>query len=106
MFYNLRRAGKALSKLGVVDFVTTIAPGLRDVILTGKASEAVRRKNKDGSYVYDAVVMDAPPTRRITQFLNVNTEVPALAKPAPIPTHSDPAISVIRSPHSALHFAT
>src|SRR6201997_1999118 len=44
MFYNLRHAGTALTKLGVVDFATTIAPGLRDVLLTGKAAEAVRRK--------------------------------------------------------------
>src|SRR6188472_1779098 len=26
MFYNLKRAGKAMTKLGIVDFVTTIAP--------------------------------------------------------------------------------
>src|ERR1700758_2077420 len=44
MFYNLRHAGTALTKLGVIDFATTIAPGLRDVLLTGKAAEAVRRK--------------------------------------------------------------
>ena len=43
MFYNLRHAGRALTRLGVIDFATTIAPGLRDVLLTGKAAEAVRR---------------------------------------------------------------
>jgi anion-transporting ArsA/GET3 family ATPase len=106
MFYNLKRAGKALSKLGVVDFVTTIAPGLRDVILTGKASEAVRRKNKDGSRVYDAVVMDAPPTGRITKFLNVNTEIAGLAKMGPIRNHADTVMKVIRSPETAVHFVT
>src|SRR6202012_3602175 len=67
MFYNLRHAGKALTKVGVMDFATTIAPGLRDVLLTGKAAEAVRRKKagRTGARVYDAVVMDAPPTGRI-----------------------------------------
>ena len=45
MFYSLRHAGTALAKLGVMDFATTIAPGLRDVLLTGKAAEAVRRKD-------------------------------------------------------------
>src|SRR5690242_3431946 len=45
MFYNLRYAGSALSRLGVVDFATTIAPGVRDVLLTGKAAEATRRKD-------------------------------------------------------------
>ena len=37
IFYNLRRAGSALRRMGAVDFATTIAPGLRDVLLTGKA---------------------------------------------------------------------
>jgi anion-transporting ArsA/GET3 family ATPase len=106
IFYNLRRAGKALTRLGVIDFVTTIAPGLRDVILTGKTGEAVRRKNRDGSFVYDAVVMDAPPTGRIARFLNVNTEVSGLARVGPIRNHADTVMKVIRSPETAVHFVT
>jgi anion-transporting ArsA/GET3 family ATPase len=106
MFYNLKRAGKALTRLGVVDFVTAIAPGLRDVILTGKASEAVRRKDKQGSFIYDAVVMDAPPTGRIARFLNVNTEVAGLAKVGPVRNHADTVMRVIRNPETAVHFVT
>lgn len=106
MFYNLKRAGKAMSKLGLVDFVTTIAPGLRDVILTGKTSESVRRKEKNGSFIYDAVVMDAPPTGRITKFLNVNDEVSGLAKVGPIRNHADTVMKVVRSPETAVHFVT
>jgi len=106
MFYNLKRAGKAMTRLGVVDFVTTIAPGLRDVILTGKTSESVRRKKKDGSFAYDAVVMDAPPTGRITKFLNVNHEVSGLAKVGPIRNHADTVMKVVRSPETAVHFVT
>jgi len=45
MFYNLRHAARALTRLGVLDFATTIAPGLSDVLLTGKAAEAARRKS-------------------------------------------------------------
>ncbi|WP_106396900.1 ArsA-related P-loop ATPase [Actinocorallia populi] len=106
MFYNLRRAGKALTKLGVIDFVTTIAPGLRDVILTGKVSESVRRREKNGKFKYDAVVMDAPPTGRISQFLNVSDEVSNLAKVGPVRNHGDLVMSVIRSPQTAVHFVT
>ncbi|MEV5570515.1 ArsA-related P-loop ATPase [Spirillospora sp. NPDC052269] len=106
MFYNLKRAGKAMTKLGIVDFVTTIAPGLRDVILTGKTSESVRRRNRDGSFIYDAVVMDAPPTGRITKFLNVNEEVSGLAKVGPVRNHADTVMKVVRSPETAVHFVT
>jgi anion-transporting ArsA/GET3 family ATPase len=107
MFYNMRRAGATLTRLGVVDFATTIAPGLADVLVTGKATEATRRRgSRGGSHVYDAVVMDAPPTGRIGRFLNVSTEVSGLAKVGPIRTHADTVAKVIRSPQTVVHFVT
>jgi anion-transporting ATPase len=105
MMYSLRHAGRTLTRLGVVDFATTIAPGLRDVLLTGKAATAARRKVA-GRYQYDAVVMDAPPTGRIGRFLNVATEVYGLAKVGPIRGHADTVQHVIRSPQTAVHFVT
>jgi anion-transporting ArsA/GET3 family ATPase len=105
MFYNLRHAGRTLTRLGLVDFVTTIAPGLRDVLLEGKAVEATRRKS-GGRPAYNAVVMDAPPTGRIGRFLNVATEVSGLAKMGPIRGHADTVQGVIRSPLTAVHFVS
>ena len=40
MYYKLGRAGRALDRFGVVEFATTVAPGVRDVLLTGKVYEA------------------------------------------------------------------
>src|ERR1700749_2763038 len=106
MFYGMRHAGQALNRLGLVDFATTIAPGLSDVLRTGKATEATRRKDRGGRPVYDAVVMDAPPTGRISRFLNVSVEVSGLAKVGPVRTHADTVARVIRSPQTAVHFVT
>ena len=105
MFYNLRQAGRALTRLGVLDFATTIAPGLSDVLLTGKAAEATRRKS-GGHQVYGAVVMDAPPTGRISRFLNVSSEISGLARVGPIRGHADTVRSVIASPQTVVHFVT
>ncbi|MEU4533752.1 ArsA-related P-loop ATPase [Streptosporangium sp. NPDC023825] len=106
MFYGMRRAGRALTKIGVIDFATTIAPGFRDVLVTGKTSEAVRRKGKDGRRTYDAVVLDAPPTGRIARFLNVTNEVAGLARVGPIKNHADLVNGVVSSPETAVHFVT
>lgn len=106
MFYNLRRAGTALRKLGAIDFATTIAPGLRDVLLTGKAIEAVKRGERAGKPTYDAVVLDAPPTGRIVRFLNVTHEVAGLAKVGPIKSQSDSVMAVIKSARTAVHLVT
>jgi anion-transporting ArsA/GET3 family ATPase len=105
MYYGLRHAGRALTRLGVVDFATTVAPGLRDVLLTGKAAEAARRR-AHGHFRYDAVVMDAPPTGRIARFLNVSSEVSELARMGPIHGHAETVEGVIRSPQTAVHFVT
>ncbi|KPI26556.1 Anion-transporting ATPase-like domain containing protein [Actinobacteria bacterium OV320] len=106
MFYKLGGAGRALKKLGAIDFATTVAPGLRDVLLTGKACEAVRRKDKNGRFVYDYVVMDAPPTGRITRFLNVNDEVAGLARIGPIHNQAQAVMRVLKSSETAVHLVT
>ncbi|MFG3254254.1 ArsA-related P-loop ATPase [Streptomyces sp. NPDC048172] len=106
MFYKLGSAGRALKRLGAIDFATTIAPGLRDVLLTGKACEAVRRRDKHQRPVYDAVVMDAPPTGRITRFLGVNEEVAGLAKVGPVHNQAQAVMRVLKSPETAVHLVT
>jgi anion-transporting ArsA/GET3 family ATPase len=121
LYYHLGRAGRALGRLGAIDFATTIAPGVRDVLLTGKAYEATRRRGSsrttrtaanistpadpDG-YVYDAVVMDAPPTGRVARFLNVNSEVAGLARVGPVNRQAESIMHLIRSPQTIVHVVT
>jgi len=107
MYYRLGRAGKALDRFGVIDFATTIAPGVRDVLLTGKVYEAAyRNKRGKNSRQYDAIVLDAPPTGRIAQFLNVNSELAGLAKVGPIRSQADSIMTLLRSPRTAVHLTT
>ena len=106
MFYGLKRSGRGLKRMGAVDFVTTLAPGLRDVLLSGKVKEAVTRTDEKGRRVYDAVVLDAPPTGRITKFLNATTEVANLTKFGPINRQSEGVIRLLRSKQTAVHIVT
>jgi anion-transporting ArsA/GET3 family ATPase len=107
MYYKLGRAGRALDRFGVTEFATTVAPGLRDVLLTGKVFEVVQRNSRNkGAQEYDAVVLDAPPTGRITQFLNVSEELSGLTKTGPIKRQADTMMTLFRSPRTAVHFVT
>ncbi|MFG1950678.1 ArsA-related P-loop ATPase [Micromonospora sp. NPDC048830] len=105
MFYKLGAAGRALRKFGAIDFATTIAPGLRDVLLTGKVKEATTR-TAGPRRAYDAVVLDAPPTGRIGRFLNVTAETARLAKVGPVKTQSEGVAALLRSPITAVHVVT
>jgi anion-transporting ArsA/GET3 family ATPase len=105
-FYHLSIVGKTLERSGAVDFATSIAPGLRDVLLTGKVYEAVRRKIKNRPNAYDAVVLDAPPTGRIAQFLNVHAAVAGLARVGPIRNQADSIMRLLRSATTTVHLVT
>lgn len=113
MFYNLGIAGRAMRRIGAVEFATTIAPGLRDVLLTGKIKEIVVRSQKDAakgsrgkSTGYDAVVVDSPPTGRIARFLDVTKAVSDLAKGGPVHSQADGVVKLLHSELTAIHLVT
>jgi regulator of protease activity HflC (stomatin/prohibitin superfamily) len=109
LFYKLSPNGlpaRTLRRMGAIDFATTIAPGLRDVLLTGKVKEATVRQRAGGRPFYDAVVLDAPPTGRVARFLNISHEVGGLAKVGPLKSQSDSVMAVLTSPLTAVHLVT
>jgi anion-transporting ArsA/GET3 family ATPase len=111
MFYNLGFAGRAMRRMGAIEFVTTIAPGLRDVILTGKIKEcAVRMERSDHDRssrpVYDEVVVDAPPTGRIASFLDVTKAMVEVAKGGPIAAQAEGVANLLHSDQTVVHLVT
>ena len=106
MFYNLGIAGRAMRRIGAIEFATTIAPGLRDVLLTGKIKESVVRVDKDKLPVYDAIVVDAPPTGRIARFLDVTRAVSDLAKGGPVYSQAEGVVKILHSDQTAIHLVT
>ncbi|EID12225.1 anion-transporting ATPase [Mycobacterium xenopi RIVM700367] len=106
MFYNLGIAGRAMRRIGAIEFATTIAPGLRDVLLTGKIKEAVVRVDKNRLPVYDAVVVDSPPTGRIARFLDVTKAVADLARGGPVYSQSEGVVKLLHSEQTAVHLVT
>ncbi|OBA84560.1 ATPase [Mycobacterium sp. 1164966.3] len=106
MFYNLGIAGRAMRRIGAIEFATTIAPGLRDVLLTGKIKETVIRVDKNRLPIYDAIVVDAPPTGRIARFLDVTKAVSDLAKGGPVHSQAEGVVRLLHSDQTAIHLVT
>ncbi|MFZ9309790.1 MAG: ArsA family ATPase [Candidatus Nanopelagicales bacterium] len=77
-FYNLRIAGSLLKTLGAMEFATTTAPGLSDILLVGYAANAAR------SNAYDLVIVDAVPTGRFEKFITTADALMNMAKTGPI----------------------
>ncbi len=106
MFYRLGMAGRTLRRMGAIEFATTLAPGLRDVLLTGKAKETANRTDAQGRPVYDAVILDAPPTGRVVQFLDVTKAMAELARSGPIHSQAQGVVQVLHSKLTAVHVVT
>ncbi len=103
-------ASAVLDRAGAVDVIATVAPGLRDVLLIGKVYEAVRRtttgRSDGGRPVYDAVVLDAPPTGRVTRFLGIGAELAQLAGGGPIAGRAASVAELLASPQTAVHLVS
>lgn len=116
MFYNLGLAGRSLRRMGAIEFATTLAPGLRDVLLSGKVKECVTRTVGEGrgsgrggggrAPLYDAVILDAPPTGRVVKFLDVTKAMGSLARTGPIHTQSEGVVELLHSPQTVVHLVT
>lgn len=105
-FYHLGVVGKVMKSVGAIEFATTIAPGLKDVLLTGKVYEVVTREHARKEVVYDAVVVDAPPTGRIGKFLDVTKAVSELAKGGPVHGQAESVVRLLHSEETAVHLVT
>ncbi|WP_052664738.1 ArsA family ATPase [Nitriliruptor alkaliphilus] len=84
MFYGLKRVQWFMERSNALDFVTTAAPGLRDLLLIGKIYEIEARRRDDGRRQYDLIVVDAPPTGRIVPFLEAPEGVTEIVRVGPI----------------------
>jgi anion-transporting ArsA/GET3 family ATPase len=84
LFYGLKRVQWMMERSNALDFVTTAAPGLRDLLLIGKIYEIEQRRRDDGRRAYDQIVVDAPPTGRILPFLQAPEGVTEIVRVGPI----------------------
>jgi anion-transporting ArsA/GET3 family ATPase len=99
-------AGAILEKTGFVDFAAELAPGLRDVLLTGKVYQAARRRMKGQPDAVDAVVMDAPPTGRIENFLTAGEALAEVVVVGPIAPQAQSIMALLRAETTQVHLVT
>lgn len=105
-FPGLGLAGVVLDKSGLTDFATSIAPGLRDVLLFGKVYQAARAKAKGAAGAFDAVVLDAPPTGRIAGFLGASKSLIELAPGSPVAGQAARLVELLAEPSTVVHLVT
>jgi anion-transporting ArsA/GET3 family ATPase len=99
LFYGIKRIQWMMERSNALDFVTTAAPGLRDLLLIGKVYEIEARKRDDGRRMYDLIVVDAPPTGRIIPFLQAPEGVTEIVRVGPIKRQAGQIRDMLTDPH-------
>jgi anion-transporting ArsA/GET3 family ATPase len=99
LFYGIKRIQWMMERSNALDFVTTAAPGLRDLLLVGKVYEIEGRKREDGRRMYDLIVVDAPPTGRIVPFLQAPEGVTEIVRVGPIKRQAGQIRDMLTDPH-------
>jgi anion-transporting ArsA/GET3 family ATPase len=99
LFYGLKRMQWVMERSNALDFVTTAAPGLRDLLLIGKIYEIDGRRRADGRRAYDTIVVDAPPTGRIIPFLQAPEGVTEIVRMGPIRRQAGQIKQMLTDPH-------
>ena len=98
MFYGARRLSKFVVGSTAVEFATTAAPGIKDVLLIGKVKEMERRRDASGRFHYDLVIVDAPPTGRIVNFLRAPEATTELVGVGPIRQQAQSVVDMLLDP--------
>jgi len=95
MFYGAQRITKLVARTPAVEFATQAAPGIKDVLLIGKVKEMERRRRDDGQFEYDLIVVDAPPTGRIVNFLAAPDATTELVNVGPVRQQAQTVIDML-----------
>lgn len=95
--YGIPRMSRALVRSRAMEFATHTAPGLKDILLIGKVWQSEVQR-ADGRYVYDLIVVDAPPTGRLPRFLDAPRAITELVGAGPIKRQARTVLDMVTDP--------
>ncbi|HWC12988.1 MAG TPA: ArsA-related P-loop ATPase [Actinomycetota bacterium] len=106
--YHMKRISKVFSSTHFVDYITTAAPGLRDILLLGKIwyLEQGRGHGRDQPS-FDTIVVDAPAAGHMLTFLSAPLGLADAIRVGPVRRQSEWLLEMLRDPlRSRVHLVT
>jgi anion-transporting ArsA/GET3 family ATPase len=102
--YHMKRISKAFTSSHFVDYITTAAPGLKDILMLGKIWYLEQgRTNAD----YDTIVVDAPAAGHMLTFLSAPMGLADAVRLGPVKRQSDWLVGMLQDPkRTRVHLVT
>jgi anion-transporting ArsA/GET3 family ATPase len=97
--YHMNRTSKLLTTTQFVDFVTTAAPGLKDILLLGKVWYLEQGTYGTGArHDFDTIIVDAPAAGHMLTFLRAPANLSDAVQVGPIRRQADWLVDMLTEP--------
>jgi hypothetical protein len=90
--HGLRRISKRLVRGGLVEVVSTAAPGIKDILILGKVKQLERAK------VADLILLDAPAAGHAVSFLMSPRSLLDIVRAGPLRTQAEDVLEMLTDP--------
>jgi hypothetical protein len=90
--HGLRRISKRLVKAGLVEMVSTAAPGIKDILILGKVKQLER------AGVADLILLDAPAAGHAVSFLMSPKGMSEVVRSGPVREQADDVMAMVTDP--------
>jgi anion-transporting ArsA/GET3 family ATPase len=106
--YHMKRISKAFTSTHFVDYITTAAPGLKDILVLGKIWYLEQgRPGPSSQPNFDTIVVDAPAAGHMLTFLSAPLGLSDALRVGPVRRQSDWLLDMLRDPaRTRVHLVT
>lgn len=103
--YHMKRISKAFTSTHFVDYITTAAPGLKDILILGKIWYLEQDRTTDQRF--DTIVVDAPAAGHMLTFLSAPSGLSDALRVGPVQRQADWLVQMLHDPKRArVHLVT
>jgi anion-transporting ArsA/GET3 family ATPase len=106
--YHMKRVSKAFTSTQFVDYITTAAPGLKDILVLGKIWYLEQGRSEAGGQTnFDTIVVDAPAAGHMLTFLQAPIGLSDAVRMGPVRRQADWLVQMLRDPkRTRVHLVT
>jgi anion-transporting ArsA/GET3 family ATPase len=105
--YHMKRISRLFTSTQFVDYITTAAPGLKDILVLGKIWYLEKGRSSGIKHDFDTIVVDAPAAGHMLTFLSAPIGLSDAVRVGPIKRQSDWLLQMLQDPkRTRIHLVT
>ena len=105
--YHMKRISKVFTSTHFVDYITTAAPGLKDILVLGKIWYLEQNRPGTGGEGFDTIIVDAPAAGHMLTFLSAPSGLADAVRVGPIRRQAQWLVEMLEDPaRTRVHLVT